>query len=68
MEGRQIRAVLVLVVISCVGFQIRASDPIFIESFDESFDGRWIVSEKDDYKGSFSFMRFVQICQFPSPP
>ncbi|KAL6350290.1 hypothetical protein AAG906_004238 [Vitis piasezkii] len=51
MEGRQIRAVLVLVVISCVGFQIRASDPIFIESFDESFDGRWIVSEKDDYKG-----------------
>ncbi len=51
MEGRQIRAVLAFVVICCVSFQIRASDPIFYESFDESFEGRWIASEKDDYKG-----------------
>lgn len=28
-----------------------STDTIFYESFDEAFDGRWIVSEKDDYKG-----------------
>ncbi|XAR67806.1 hypothetical protein NMG60_11002721 [Bertholletia excelsa] len=28
-----------------------SSDPIFYESFDESFEGRWVVSEKEDYKG-----------------
>ncbi|GAB2289335.1 hypothetical protein Dimus_023640 [Dionaea muscipula] len=27
------------------------SDPIFYESFDESFEGRWVVSDKEDYKG-----------------
>ncbi|KAI9079643.1 hypothetical protein K1719_038264 [Acacia pycnantha] len=26
-------------------------DAIFYESFDQDFEGRWIVSEKDDYKG-----------------
>lgn len=26
-------------------------DAIFYESFDELFEGRWVVSEKDDYKG-----------------
>uniref|UniRef100_A0A2P2M1E1 Calnexin homolog n=1 Tax=Rhizophora mucronata TaxID=61149 RepID=A0A2P2M1E1_RHIMU len=26
-------------------------DTIFYESFDESFEGRWVVSEKEDYKG-----------------
>ncbi|KAK6250357.1 Calreticulin/calnexin - like 1 [Theobroma cacao] len=26
-------------------------DAVFYDSFDESFDGRWIVSDKDDYKG-----------------
>ena len=31
---------------------LRASDDaIFYESFDEAFDGRWIVSDKDDYNG-----------------
>lgn len=24
---------------------------IFYESFDDDFEGRWIVSEKEDYKG-----------------
>lgn len=24
---------------------------VFYESFDESFDGRWIVSVKDEYQG-----------------
>ncbi|KAE9608619.1 hypothetical protein Lal_00020771 [Lupinus albus] len=28
-----------------------AHDAIFYESFDEDYDGRWIVSDKDDYKG-----------------
>jgi calnexin len=31
--------------------QLSASDPIFYESFDEPFEGRWIASEKEDYKG-----------------
>ncbi|GMI67324.1 calnexin 1 [Hibiscus trionum] len=26
-------------------------DAVFYDSFEESFDGRWIVSDKDDYKG-----------------
>ncbi|KAG4190688.1 hypothetical protein ERO13_A07G045900v2 [Gossypium hirsutum] len=26
-------------------------DTVFYDSFDEPFDGRWIVSDKDDYKG-----------------
>ena len=25
---------------------------IFYESFDETFEGRWIVSQKDDYNGN----------------
>ena len=42
--------------IACSSFQlIRASedndDAIFYESFDETFEDRWIVSNKDDYKG-----------------
>ncbi|KAJ6977919.1 hypothetical protein NC653_029730 [Populus alba x Populus x berolinensis] len=28
-------------------------DTIFYETFDESFSGRWIVSEKEDYKGEW---------------
>ncbi|XP_057949120.1 calnexin homolog [Malania oleifera] len=51
MEGRRIHLQLILVLIGCVAFQICASDPIFYESFDESFEGRWTASEKDDYKG-----------------
>ncbi|KAK9277944.1 hypothetical protein L1049_027501 [Liquidambar formosana] len=43
----------VLFVIACVSFQqlCATSDTIFYESFDETFDGRWIVSEKDEYTG-----------------
>ncbi|XP_068664883.1 calnexin homolog [Aristolochia californica] len=40
-----------LFLIPCLLFQLCASDPIFHESFDESFKGRWIVSEKEDYNG-----------------
>lgn len=25
---------------------------IFYDSFDETFEGRWVVSEKEDYKGA----------------
>ncbi|KAJ1386514.1 Concanavalin A-like lectin/glucanase domain superfamily [Sesbania bispinosa] len=28
-----------------------ADDAIFYDSFDEDFEGRWIVSDKDDYQG-----------------
>ncbi|XP_048137199.1 calnexin homolog [Rhodamnia argentea] len=54
MEGRRIPRLvpaLTLLLISFAFFQIRASEVIFYESFDEPFEGRWVVSEKDDYKG-----------------
>ncbi|KAL6311339.1 hypothetical protein AAG906_025625 [Vitis piasezkii] len=35
----------------CASLQLCASDSIFYESFDDDFEGRWIVSEKEDYKG-----------------
>ncbi|XP_057459854.1 calnexin homolog [Actinidia eriantha] len=42
----------VLLLIGCFSSQLFASsDPIFYESFDESFEGSWIVSEKEDYNG-----------------
>ncbi|XP_058195707.1 calnexin homolog [Rhododendron vialii] len=42
-----------LLLIGCFASQLllASSDPIFYESFDESFEGSWIVSEKEDYKG-----------------
>ncbi|KAK6920428.1 Calreticulin/calnexin [Dillenia turbinata] len=33
------------------------SDTIFYESFDASFDDRWILSEKDDYKGVWKHLK-----------
>ncbi|XP_057970327.1 calnexin homolog [Malania oleifera] len=40
------------IIASCLTSQLSAShDTIFYESFDEAFDGRWIVSTKEDYKG-----------------
>ena len=45
------RALLPLLLLSALLVQIRASDPLFYEPFDESFEGRWILSGKDDYKG-----------------
>jgi calnexin len=44
------RALLVLLV-SALLVQIRASDPLLYESFDEDFKGRWIASSKGDYQG-----------------
>ncbi|OAY48061.1 calnexin homolog [Manihot esculenta] len=43
-----------LFLVAFVSFsQLRASDDdkIFYESFEDSFEGRWVVSDKDDYKG-----------------
>ncbi|CAO2826921.1 unnamed protein product [Amaranthus hypochondriacus] len=37
--------------LACFSIQLFASDPIFYESFDDTFEGRWIVSEKDEYNG-----------------
>eukprot|EP00252_Welwitschia_mirabilis_P025111 TRINITY_DN771_c0_g1_i1.p1 TRINITY_DN771_c0_g1~~TRINITY_DN771_c0_g1_i1.p1 ORF type:complete len:541 (-),score=124.75 TRINITY_DN771_c0_g1_i1:502-2124(-) len=40
----------VCLVSSLDGF-IMASEPLFYEPFDESFEGRWVLSNKEDYKG-----------------
>uniref|UniRef100_A0A2N9FJU6 Calnexin homolog n=1 Tax=Fagus sylvatica TaxID=28930 RepID=A0A2N9FJU6_FAGSY len=53
----KIPQLLALLLIASFAFQICASasdsdsDVIYDESFDEAFEGRWIVSQKDDYKG-----------------
>ncbi|KAJ4720369.1 Calnexin-like [Melia azedarach] len=46
-------AVLVFVVCWCcfVSRIQAADDALFYEAFDDPFYGRWVVSEKDDYKG-----------------
>ncbi|ONI29729.1 hypothetical protein PRUPE_1G211400 [Prunus persica] len=58
MEGRRkiTELMLLLLLIGCSASQIQASsenepDAIFYEPFSESFEGRWIVSSKDEYKG-----------------
>nr|CAD1836693.1 unnamed protein product [Ananas comosus var. bracteatus] len=51
MDRRRFGLPLLALLISALVLQISASDPLFYESFDESFEGRWVVSEKDDYKG-----------------
>ncbi|KAL4191914.1 hypothetical protein AMTRI_Chr06g169650 [Amborella trichopoda] len=48
MEGNRISLLLLLIGLIST---LSTSTPTFYESFDESFDGRWIVSEKDDYQG-----------------
>ncbi|XP_030477511.2 calnexin homolog [Syzygium oleosum] len=54
MEGRRriprLAPALTLLLTGFAFLQIRASE-IFYESFEEPFEGRWVVSEKDDYKG-----------------
>ncbi|KAG2565949.1 hypothetical protein PVAP13_7NG154100 [Panicum virgatum] len=42
---------LLLLLVSALLVQIRASDPLLYESFDEDFEGRWVVSKKDEYQG-----------------
>nr|ANT80549.1 calnexin-1 [Tradescantia hirsutiflora] len=43
--------ILLLCLLSSLWLQIWASEPIFYESFDEDFEGRWIKSEKEGYSG-----------------
>ncbi|XP_021761281.1 calnexin homolog [Chenopodium quinoa] len=40
-----------LLLVACFAIQLCAADPIFYESFDETFEGRWIVSQKEEYNG-----------------
>uniref|UniRef100_A0A803PIY5 Calnexin homolog n=1 Tax=Cannabis sativa TaxID=3483 RepID=A0A803PIY5_CANSA len=43
---------MIIALLACFAFQICfSSDAIFYESFEDSFEGRWIVSEKDEYNG-----------------
>ncbi|XP_010942328.1 calnexin homolog [Elaeis guineensis] len=51
MGERQIALRLLLLFIASFVLQIWASDPLFYESFDETFEGRWILSGKEDYQG-----------------
>ncbi|KAF6163036.1 hypothetical protein GIB67_013099 [Kingdonia uniflora] len=53
MEEKRISMQLILLLIACFTFQLCLSDSTFYESFDEPFEGRWIVSEKDEYQGSW---------------
>uniref|UniRef100_A0A7N0VEM1 Calnexin n=1 Tax=Kalanchoe fedtschenkoi TaxID=63787 RepID=A0A7N0VEM1_KALFE len=55
-EGRRISSRVffsaLVIVASTSLLQLSASsDPIFYESFDKPFEGRWIVSEKEEYNG-----------------
>ncbi|KAJ0973499.1 hypothetical protein J5N97_021458 [Dioscorea zingiberensis] len=49
--SRTASPLVVLFLIACLALHIEAFDPLFYEPFDESFEGRWIVSEKSDYNG-----------------
>ena len=55
MEESKRRVYLQFGVLLLIGFfasqLFASSDPIFYESFDESYEGSWIVSEKEDYNG-----------------
>ncbi|CAK9186871.1 unnamed protein product [Ilex paraguariensis] len=43
---------VLLLLIGCFASQLYASSDVkFYESFDEKFEGRWIVSEKEEYTG-----------------
>ncbi|XP_042472471.1 uncharacterized protein LOC122055154 [Zingiber officinale] len=46
---RTVAPFLLLLIVSCF-LQIWVSDSLFYKSFDESFEGRWIVSDKADYQ------------------
>jgi hypothetical protein len=51
MDRRWIPLLLTAVcLISSLNVLVSASEKTFYESFDKSFDGRWIASQKEDYK------------------
>ncbi|KAF8667310.1 hypothetical protein HU200_052984 [Digitaria exilis] len=58
------RALLLLLLVSALLVQIRASDPLLYESFDEDFEGRWVVSKKDEYQGMRAHLSLACVCEF----
>ncbi|XP_027125084.1 calnexin homolog [Coffea eugenioides] len=47
-----LRYLLLMLVVGCFFSQLKASsNSEFYESFEEAIEGRWVVSEKEDYKG-----------------
>lgn len=58
-------ALLLLVLYNlCLSYIYGSDDVTFqilYESFDESFEGRWIVSQKDEYKGWFPPLFFLSV-------
>ncbi|RAL41445.1 hypothetical protein DM860_010239 [Cuscuta australis] len=57
MEGKKRKIFaqgVLLLAFACLFSQLCASSDVkFYESFDDAFDGRWTVSEKEDYKGTW---------------
>ncbi|KAL5700517.1 hypothetical protein ACHQM5_025950 [Ranunculus cassubicifolius] len=51
------RIPIALVLIALLSFQLCFAAPLFYESFDEPFEGRWIVSEKDEYQGVWKYSK-----------
>ncbi|GAB4860338.1 hypothetical protein Ancab_035496 [Ancistrocladus abbreviatus] len=54
LKGFKLQQLLgLLLAVACFTTQLLASDsdPVFFEPFNETFEGRWVVSEKEDYKG-----------------
>ncbi|KAL6885623.1 hypothetical protein ACP4OV_010402 [Aristida adscensionis] len=52
MGGRALPLPLLLAAASALLLvQIRAAEPAFYDPFDESFEGRWVVSAKGEYRG-----------------
>ncbi|XP_020587750.1 calnexin homolog 1-like [Phalaenopsis equestris] len=51
MGGSWMARYLFFTLFACSVVHLRASEQLFFEPFDDSFEGRWIVSGKDEYKG-----------------
>ncbi|KAJ4961176.1 hypothetical protein NE237_021086 [Protea cynaroides] len=51
MEGKRPCLQIIFLLFVSIVSQLGASDVLFYEPFDETYEGRWIVSEKDDYTG-----------------
>ncbi|XP_020248385.1 calnexin homolog 1-like isoform X1 [Asparagus officinalis] len=58
MERRRITMKLLLSLMASFALRLQASNPVvdrFYEPFDEPFEGRWIVSNKDAYNGIWKY-------------
>ncbi|XP_077212355.1 calnexin homolog [Tasmannia lanceolata] len=52
-----VNGILLKFLLLLIAFETCASDSLFYEPFDESFEGRWIVSEKDEYNGVWKYAK-----------